>query len=266
MPSMPSTSRPRPPPAAGPPPETSLAARLPGAIFPLAASPSKRCPMKPLPPARRLASRLGLMALAIAAALVAPRPAAAQAADRVANIVLEDQFKNRRETALLRGDVVVLVYADRKGAEAALETGRRLHVRFHPTAADAPATEWSRQPVVGLPGWPAGVRVPDVHVIPVACVAEVPKAMRPVARARLRKESEFVSVWLDFDDSMRRHFGMVPETPNVAILDIHGRTQATLSGHLDELKFEETVAAITRLRMQARPDARTAALPAALGK
>jgi hypothetical protein len=56
---------------------------------------------------------------------------------------------------------------------------------------------------------------------------------------------------------------MVPETPNVAILDIHGRAHATLSGHLDELKFEEVVAAITRLRMQARPDPRTAALPAA---
>jgi hypothetical protein len=213
---------------------------------------------------RRRVSCLCLAALAVGAAVAPPRPAAAQAADRMVNIVLEDQFKNRRETALLRGDVVVLVYADRKGAEAALETGRRLHVRFHPTAATAPATEWSRQPVVGLPGWPAGVRVPEVHVIPVACVAEVPKAMRPVARARLRKESEFVSVWLDFDDSMRRHFGMVAETPNVAILDVQGRPQATLSGHLDELKFEETVAAINRLRMLARPDARTAALPAAV--
>ena len=201
----------------------------------------------------------------LAAALVAGGTLrASQGPDRVVDVVLEDQFRNRRETALLRGDVVVLVYADRKGAEAALEIGRRLHVRFHPTAADAAATEWSRQPVVGLPGWPAGAHVPEVHVIPVACIPEVPKAMRPVARARLRKESEFVSVWLDFDDSMRRHFGMVPETPNVAILDIHGRTHATLSGHLDELKFEEVVAAITRLRMQARPDARTAALPAAL--
>lgn len=194
---------------------------------------------------------------------VAP-DASAQVADRVVDIILEDQFKNRRETALLRGDVVVLVYADRHGAEAALEMGRKLHVRFHPTAAGAPATEWSRQPVVGLPGWPANAHVPDVHVIPVACIPEVPKSLRAVARSRLRKESEFVSVWLDFDDSMRRHFGMVPQAPNVAILDIHGRTHATLSGHLDELKFEEVVAAITRLRMQARPDVRTAALPAAM--
>jgi hypothetical protein len=182
------------------------------------------------------------------------------------DIVLEDQFKNRRETGLLRGDVVVLVYADRKGAEAALEIGRQLHVRFHPTAAGAPATEWSRQPVVGLPGWPAGARVPDVHVIPVACVPEVPKALRPVARSRLRKESEFVSVWLDFDDVMRRQFGMAPDTPNVAIVDTFGRAHATLSGHLDERQFEEVVTMIQRLRMHGRPDARTAAVPASVAR
>jgi hypothetical protein len=188
---------------------------------------------------------------------------AAQGPDRVVDVVLEDQFRNRRDTGLLRGDVVVLVYADRRGAEAALEIGRRLHVRFHPEAADAAATEWSRQPVVGLPGWPAGARVPDVHVIPVACIPEVPKAMRPVARARLRKESEFVSVWLDFDDCMRRQFGIAADTPNVAIVDTFGRVQATLSGHLDERTFEEVVSTIQRLRMQARPDVRTAAVPAA---
>lgn len=217
------------------------------------------------PPARCLRPRyLWLPLLASCLVLGVVPDASAQVADRIVDVILEDQFKNRRETALLRGDVVALVYADRHGAEAALEIGRKLHVRFHPTAAGAPATEWSRQPVVGLPGWPANARVPDVHVIPVACIPEVPKPLRAVARSRLRKESEFVSVWLDFDDSMRRHFGMVPQTPNVAILDIHGRTHATLSGHLDELKFEEVVAVITRLRMQARPDGRTAALPAAM--
>lgn len=213
----------------------------------------------------RLPAIRRLLPLAVAVLGVGPLRAG-QGPDRVVDVVLEDQFKNRRETALLRGDVVVLVYADRKGAEAALELGRQLHVRFHPTAAGAPATEWSRQPVVGLPGWPAGAHVPDVHVIPVACIPEVPKALRPVARSRLRKESEFVSVWLDFDDVMRRQFGMAPDAPNVAIVDTFGRAHATLTGHLDEVKFEETVNVIQRLRMQARPDARTAAVPAAVAR
>ena len=50
---------------------------------------------------------------------------------------MEDQFRNARDTASLRGDVVVLLFADRNGAEAAHEVGKRLHVHFHPGAAKA---------------------------------------------------------------------------------------------------------------------------------
>ena len=196
---------------------------------------------------------------ALVASLVAACSIAAAAErSRVANIILEDQFKNRRETAQLRGDVAVLVYSDRHGAEDALNLGRKLHLRFHPSAASAPSTEWSRQPVIGLPGWPADVRVPDVHVIPIACIPEVPRAMHVVARSRLRKESPVVSVWLDFDDVMRTSFGIVPEEPNIAVLDLRGDVHMVLSGHLDELRYEELVAEIDRLRMAARPDPRTA--------
>lgn len=202
-----------------------------------------------------------ILPVVIAAVLSPAGFAMAQPGSRLVNVVLEDQFRNRRETAQLRGHVVVLVYADRRGAEAALELGRKLHLRFHPTAAGAAATEWSDQPVVGLPGWPPGVPVPDVHVIPVACIPEVPRPLHPVARTRLRKESPFVSVWLDFDDAMRQTFGMVPDQPNVAVVDTRGITHGVLSGHLDELRFEELVGTVDRLRMQSRSDVRTAAVP-----
>ena len=196
-----------------------------------------------------------LLAVAAAAAVAAD-------AERVVNIAMEDQFKNRHETLRYRGDVVVLVYAERKGAEAALEVGRRLHVRFHPSAAQAPATEWSRQPVAAPTGWPAALAPPDVHVIPVACLPEVPKALEPVARSRFRKESQFVSVWLDFADTMRQRFGGVPDEPNVVLLDTRGCPQGVVSGHLDEVRFGEVAAAIDQLRLQSLQD-RTAAIPAA---
>jgi hypothetical protein len=186
----------------------------------------------------------------------------ADAVDRVVNVALEDQFKNRHETLRYRGDVVVLVYAERKGAEAALELGRRLHVRFHPTASQAPATEWSRQPVVSLPGWPAGVAAPDVHVVPVACLPEVPKALEPVARSRFKKESQFVSVWLDFEDLMRQQFGIVPDEPNVVIIDTQGRPRHVLSGRVDARRLDEIAGLVDQLRRQSLQD-RTAALPAA---
>jgi len=187
--------------------------------------------------------------------------ARAQTGNRVVNIAMEDQFRSRRETGVYRGDVVVLVYAERKGAEAALDLGRRLHVLFHPTAETASASEWSRQPVTGLPGWPANVRVPDVHVIPVACMPEVPKPLETVARSRMRTDSPHVSVWLDFEGVMEQTFGMVPGGPNVAVIDTAGRTYSVQSGHLDELEFKELTAAVNQIRMQSRPDPRTASQP-----
>jgi len=208
----------------------------------------------------RFVLSLLLMALLMPTASVAR----AQTGDRVVNIAMEDQFRNRRETGVFRGDVVVLVYAERKGAEAALELGRRLHVLFHPTAETAPASEWSRQPVIGLPGWPANVRTPDVHVIPVACMPEVPKPLETVARSRMRTDSPHVSVWLDFEGVMESTFGMVPGEPNVVVIDGAGRTWSVQSGHLDELEFKELTTAINRLRMQPPPDLRTASQPATI--
>lgn len=205
----------------------------------------------------RLILSLALLPFVVPTATVA----LAQTRDRVVNIAMEDQFRNRRETGVFRGDVVVLVYSERKGAEAALELGRRLHVLFHPTAETAPASEWSRQPVIGLAGWPANVRVPDVHVIPVACLPEVPKPLETVARSRMRTDSPHVSVWLDFEGVMEQVFGMVPGGPNVVVLDTEGKTYSVLSGHLDELEFKELTAAIDQIRRQSLADIRTAAAP-----
>jgi hypothetical protein len=211
-------------------------------------------------------SRPALALALVLVAVVVPTASRAQAQtrDRVVNIAMEDQFRNRRETGVFRGDVVVMVYSERKGAEAALELGRRLHVLFHPTAETAPASEWSRQPVIGLAGWPANVRVPDVHVIPVACMPEVPKPLETVARSRMRTDSPHVPVWLDFEGVMEQVFGMVPGGPNVVVLDTEGKTYSVQSGHLDELEFKELTAAIDQIRirsLQSRPDIRTAAAP-----
>jgi len=195
-------------------------------------------------------------------AAVLPSSSIAQGEGRLVNVVMGDQFGNRCETARLRGDVVVLVYAGRHGAEAAMELGRKLHTRFHPTAEAAAATEWSTQPVVGIAGWPAGVPVPDVKVIPIACVPEVPRALQPMVRRRLKKESPVVPVWLDFEDVMRPSFGMVADEPNVLVIDTGGTAQGVLSGHLDDSRFDEVVGMIEGLRRRALPEIRTASFPA----
>jgi hypothetical protein len=143
-----------------------------------------------------------------------------------------------------------------------MELGRTLHTRFHPTAEGAEPKAWSTQPVVGLPNWPAGLPVPDVKVIPVACVPEVPKALHGMVRRRLKQESPVVPVWLDFEDVMRPSFGMVPDEPNVLLIDTRGMAQGVVSGHLDQRKLDEVAALIDDLRKQALPDVRTASFPA----
>jgi hypothetical protein len=169
------------------------------------------------------------------------------------NLVMEDQNRQAHDTAALRGDVIVLLYADRNGAEAAHEIGQRLHVHFHPNAAKVDGPDWVRQPVTGIAGWPEGVRVPNVHAVAVACLPEIPKAVYPVVRSQIRKESPHVPVWLDFKGTMPKTFGMAPDVPNILVIDTFGRPQGVLSGELDEAKYSQLVAAIDRLRQQAQP-------------
>jgi hypothetical protein len=199
---------------------------------------------------------------AVILAAILLSPLAARGQERPVNVAMGDQFGNQCQTAQLRGDVVVLVYAGRHGAEAAVELGRKLHTRFHPGADGAAASEWSTQPVVGIAGWPPGVPVPDVKVIPIACVPEVPKALQPMVRLRLKRESPVLPVWLDFEDVMRPSFGMVADQPNVLLIDTHGLARGVVSGHLDDVRFNEVVGLIEGLRRRALPEIRTASFPA----
>lgn len=177
--------------------------------------------------------------------------AAAEPATRPVAVSLEDQFRNPRDTARLVGDVVVLVYAERNGAEASHDLGRRLHVHFHPTAATVEGPEWGRQPVVAPQGWPADRRPPDVHAVAVACLPEIPRALHPVVRAQVRKESPYVPVWLDFNGVMPRQFGLEDGVPNVLLVDTRGHAQGVVRGQVDELRYRELVTAIDRLRVAA---------------
>jgi hypothetical protein len=200
-----------------------------------------------------------LKSVALTAALLAT--AVASAAEGPVCLVMEDQFQNRCETEALRGHVVVLVYAGRYGAEAAVELGRKLHTHYHPTAETADPAERSKQPVIGIPGWPAGAPVPDVHVIPIACVPEVPKMLRGMVRSQIRKGSPHLPVWLDYEDAMRKGFGIVPDEPNVLLIDTAGVARGVSAGKPDETKYKQLVEAIDTLRSQALPPTRTAAVP-----
>lgn len=170
------------------------------------------------------------------------------AADGVMNIVMEDQFQTTCETSVFLGDVVILVYAERHGAEKSLQLGRKLHLHFHPTADTVSSDAWSQQPVRGIMNWPSGVPVPDVRVIPVASLTEVPRALKPVARARIRKDSPLVPLWLDFEGSLERMFGIIPGEPNIVVLDTAGQVHSVFSGKLDDQEFQQFVTRVDQIR------------------
>jgi hypothetical protein len=182
-------------------------------------------------------------------------------AEGVMNVVMEDQFQNPCETTKYLGDVVILVYAERHGAEDSLLLGRKLHLHFHPTADEVSSDAWSKQPVRGIVNWPAGVALPDVRVIPVASLTEVPRALKPVARARMRKDSPVVPIWLDFDGALKRMFGIIPGEPNIVVLNTAGQVHSVLSGKLNEQEFQQFVTRVDHIRSAGRDDLRVVSQP-----
>ncbi len=182
-------------------------------------------------------------------------------AEGVMNVVMEDQFQTPCETTKYLGDVVILVYAERHGAEDSLLLGRKLHLHFHPTADEVSSDAWSKQPVRGIVNWPAGVALPDVRVIPVASLTEVPRALKPVARARMRKDSPVVPIWLDFDGTLKRMFGIIPGEPNIVVLNTAGQVHSVLSGMLNEQEFQQFVTRIDHIRSASRDNPRVVSQP-----
>ena len=182
-------------------------------------------------------------------------------AEGVMNVVMEDQFQTPCETTEYLGDVVILVYAERHGAEDSLLLGRKLHLHFHPTADEVSSDAWSKQPVRGIVNWPAGVALPDVRVIPVASLTEVPRALKPVARARMRKDSPVVPIWLDFDGTLKRMFGIIPGEPNIVVLNTAGQVHSVLSGKLNEQEFQQFVTRVDHIRSAGHDDLRVVSQP-----
>ena len=96
------------------------------------------------------------------------------AAPKAVELVMEDQFERKTDLADLRGNVVILVYGDRKGTDACRTLGEQLHVCWHPTAKGQLPAKAQAAPVVPLEGLKPGQVSPNVIVVPVACCGKVP--------------------------------------------------------------------------------------------
>jgi hypothetical protein len=186
----------------------------------------------------------------------APEPAArilAYDADKsiVAVVTLDDQFERQHAATDHRGDVLVLVYGDRQGADANRTLGEQVHVHFHPTARGLAPAEARRAPVRPLPGLPEGRRSPDVVTVPVATIGPVPGVVQSIIRSQFRSGSPDAPVWLDFQDQMKKQFGLQARVPNMAVLDAAGRLRLLVTGRPTAEQLGRVLGAVEALRREA---------------
>jgi hypothetical protein len=197
---------------------------------------------------KRFSLILLLMFLAISwSHAEAPKPAEAKPVE----LILEDQFEHRQDIAAHKGNVLILIYGDRKANDDCRKLGEKLHVLFHPTAADQPPNKAKLAPVSALPGVAAGQRSPDAVFIPVAAAGNVPGVIKDFLRSQIKKASPDVPVWLDFSGTMEKNFTLRAGEPNVVVFDATGRLRMKIHGNPDQATTDKLLQSIQNLRAEA---------------
>jgi hypothetical protein len=189
-----------------------------------------------------------VIAIVVVVPLRAQPPAPAP---KAVELVLEDQFERKTDLADLRGNVVILVFGDRKGTDTCRMLGEQLHVCWHPDAKGQPPAKARTAPVAPLEGLKAGQVAPDVLVVPVACCGKVPVAVRPTISRQIAKGAPEMVVWLDFGDTMKGMFGLTAGEANVVVIDARGVARMKLNGVIDQPTMDKLVKTVQGLRVEA---------------
>jgi len=180
-------------------------------------------------------------------------PAFAQqpAAPKQAELVLVDQFDRKADLADLRGQVVIVVYGDRKATDSCRSIGESLHVCWHPDTKGQPPQKAQDATVVPLANLKPGQVSPNVAVVPVACCGKVPGPIRGVIRTQIAKASPDAVVWLDFTETMKTMFGQTAGEPNLLVFDAAGHLRMKINGTPDQTTMENLVKSVQGLRVEA---------------
>lgn len=140
-----------------------------------------------------------------------PEPSAGEgvlaAADRLCAVRLEDVYGRTVSLAASGGSPLVLVYAGRRGADAAIRVGRALEARYR-------GSDIRSRP----------------RIVPVACLGEVPRFFRGLARSRIRDAAKGLKILIDFERGLEQEIGMQPDRANIAVLNGDGSLRGVVTG------------------------------------
>ncbi len=164
---------------------------------------------------------------------------------------MEDQFDQAHRVADWQGRVVVLIFGDRKSADANRALGEWLHVAFHPSAQGRPPAEAAGAPVRPVEGAPPGTPSPEVVTVPVASIGKVPGPVAALIKRQIRAAAPETPILLDFEERLKGLFGLAAGVPNVVIVDCRGRVRATAVGNLTPEQTGQLATLIENLRREA---------------
>lgn len=166
-------------------------------------------------------------------------------------LTLEDQFDKKHSVADYRGDVLVLMYGDRKASEPNKALGEKLHVHYHPTAKGLKVAAARQAPVKPLPGLDATKRSPDVQFVAIACTGSIPDLVLGIVKREVKKASPDVPLLFDTKDIMKTNYGIRDGEPNLIVVDAEGKLRFRVLGEMDEKTYGRLIEVIDYLRTEA---------------
>lgn len=163
-----------------------------------------------------------LIAAAAALAAISTGALALEPGQKAPTFKLQDQFGTTWDLSALRGNVVVLVVADRDSGRAMDPWVSNLKTRFN-----------GKIKLLGML---------DLH--------GVPGLFRGVAKSRIRRETKD-PLALDFEGKITRSYGVSSKMPTVVVIDPEGIVQSAQTVAYSAEAFKTTTAAIDKA-LQAR--------------
>lgn len=159
-----------------------------------------------------------------------------------------DQFDQKHDMRDYRGDVVILMYGDRKATDSNKELGEKLHIHYHPTAKGMKPADARKAPVSAIEG---ATRSPNVHVIPVACTGPIPEVVMGLVKREVKKASPDVPLWFDTNNTLKDAYGMRDGEPNLIVVDAEGRMRFRVLGEASAKTQARLIEVVDYLRTEA---------------